>query len=406
MLTSKKDESFNIINYVLLLAIFLSSIKEIINIPLIELNQIFLIFFLLLFINSKKKKEIKNFQITFAQLTIILLISYIVIQGIFLSINYTNFFRMIKNYVLGLLFIMAMLSLDYMDYISIVEKAIRGMTIVFIMEYIIYIFMTPVYNILFYAPYENIRHVASFLSPNSYAIVLAFLITYYINDFILKRKKISILLGIFLFLPLISTYSKSGMLIALGGIVLSMWLSGNKLYKLIVVFFVVVLGGLIVSGAIVNILEQFPDSYFARRFLLYFEEGTLGGERGEDYIEIFNIFRENWLVGVGFGNITGNNEIYQGFSSAHNEYLRFLSEGGIIGGILFFSITFALLKKVIRVFVCRNRKNYIFAIWGILFLMSEMFYNYLNAPREEIILIFMGFGVFTIKNPKRTPVLY
>ena len=191
MLISKKTESFNIINYVLLLTIFLSSIKEIINIPLIELNQIFLILFLLLLIYSKKKREIKNFQITFTQLTIILLISYIVIQGIFLSISYTDFLRMIKNYVLGLLLIMAMLSLDYTDYISIVKKAIRGMTIVFIMEYIICIFMPSAYNLIFYEPYANIRHVASFLSPNSYAIVLAFLITYHINDFILKRKKIS-----------------------------------------------------------------------------------------------------------------------------------------------------------------------------------------------------------------------
>ena len=406
MLISKKTESFNIINYVLLLTIFLSSIKEIINIPLIELNQIFLILFLLLLIYSKKKREIKNFQITFTQLTIILLISYIVIQGIFLSISYTDFLRMIKNYVLGLLLIMAMLSLDYTDYISIVKKAIRGMTIVFIMEYIICIFMPSAYNLIFYEPYANIRHVASFLSPNSYAIVLAFLITYHINDFILKRKKISGLLGLFLFLPLISTYSKSGMLIALAGILLSMWLSGNKLYKLIVAFFVVILGGLIVSEEIVNILEQFPDSYFARRFLLYFEDGTLGGERGEDYIEIFNIFKENWLVGGGFGNITGNNEIYQGFSSAHNEYLRFLSEGGIIGGMLFFSIIFALLKKIIRVFKYKDRENYIFAIWGGLSLMSEMFYNYLNAPREGILLIFMGFGVFTIKNRKEVQRIY
>ena len=406
MLISKKTESFNIINYVLLLTIFLSSIKEIINIPLIALNQIFLILFLLLLIYSKKKREIKNFQITFTQLTIILLISYIVIQGIFLSISYTDFLRMIKNYVLGLLLIMAMLSLDYTDYISIVKKAIRGMTIVFIMEYIICIFMPSAYNLIFYEPYANIRHVASFLSPNSYAIVLAFLITYHINDFILKRKKISGLLGLFLFLPLISTYSKSGMLIALAGILLSMWLSGNKLYKLIVAFFVVILGGLIVSEEIVNILEQFPDSYFARRFLLYFEDGTLGGERGEDYIEIFNIFKENWLVGGGFGNITGNNEIYQGFSSAHNEYLRFLSEGGIIGGMLFFSIIFALLKKIIRVFKYKDRENYIFAIWGGLFLMSEMFYNYLNAPREGILLIFMGFGVFTIKNRKEVQRIY
>ena len=407
MLICRRTETLNTIDYILILCICFSLIKEIINIPLIELNQIFLIGALILFLYINKKRGIIGVQITISQLSILLLISYIVIQGIILSVSYVDFFRMIKNYVLGLFFIMGIMSMGYRNYVKIIKIAVKWMTIIFTLEYFLYMFAKSGYNILFYEPYANIRHVASFLSPNSYAIVLAFVITYYVNKFILKGKKTDILLGALLFLPLISTYSKSGMFITLSGVLLSMWFSNKKHYKLIVIIVIINVAGLIVSGNIENILKQFPNSYFARRFLLYFEEGTLGGERGEGYLELINIFKENWLIGVGFGNITGNNDIYQGFSSAHNEYLRFLVEGGIIGGGIFLTIVIALIRRIINVYSMNkiNKENCIFAIWGILFLLSEMFYNYFNAPREGILLIFMGFSVFTINNSIKEPVI-
>lgn len=398
MFWNKKIEISKLINCGMILIVFFSTIKEIINIPFIELNQAALIAVLLLLVADKRTNGSSNFHIILTPIitVILVLICYMILQGILLSLNYRDSFRMLKNYVLGLLFIITIISMDHENYVKIVDKAIKCMTVVFAIEYFSYILAPLLYNTLFYIPYQNVRHVASFLSPNSYAIILAFLITYHANKFFVNGKIVNALIGVFLFLPLVSTYSKSGMIIALAGILLSMWFS--KKYRLFVIIIGILGIGLIFSGLLVDILECFPDSYYARRFLLYFEEGSLGGPRTEGYRQIFDIFRENWFVGVGFGNITGNNEIYQGFSSPHNEYLRFLAEGGIIGGVLFFAIIIAILKKIAKVyFVNNNRDNIIFVIWGILFLLSEIFYNYLNAPREGILLIFMGMGVLNIK---------
>jgi O-antigen ligase len=97
-------------------------------------------------------------------------------------------------------------------------------------------------------------------------------------------------------------------------------------------------------------------------------------------------------LGLGFGNISGDNVLYQGMSSMHNEYLRFFVEGGIIGGILFTFIVGLLILSIIRIYLI----NPMHADIGLpislvlMFLASELQYNFLNAPREGIILAFFS----------------
>ena len=400
MFIHKGFEIDKIFYYGMFFVVLFSAIKEVINIPLIEINQLFLIITFFIYVSSQWLIGAKAFYIRVTPIAVlsVLLIGYMFFQGLFLSINYIDCVRMLKNYLLALLFLIIITSIDYEDYRMIVKNSLNCMTAIFLLEFFLYLFFRPLYYEMFYAPYQNIRHQAGFLSPNSYAVILAFLITYHVYIFLIEKKFINFLFGISLIFPLVSTYSKSGFLITFSGIVLCMWFSQKRFLRLLVVMVIVIGGVMVLSGKIVDILEYFPDSYFAKRFLVYFEEGSIGGERTEGYKQLFDIFQQNFLFGVGFGNITGQNDFFQSFSSPHNEYLRFLVEGGIIGGALFGGIVLISVKKILEISVySKRRENKIYAIWGILFLLSEIFYNYLNAPREGILLIFMGFSMFTIK---------
>ncbi len=123
------------------------------------------------------------------------------------------------------------------------------------------------------------------------------------------------------------------------------------------------------------------------------------------------IFLDNPLVGTGGGTWQDTYYKYQSFSynstEAHNFYIQFLTEVGIIGGVVFIAIMFMLLKKfIVQAFLNKNDMNMpifagIFMIIGHasidfdLSLSAPMFLLWcligmLNAGHEDKNIVFKG----------------
>ena len=398
MLRIMKVKENTLIRYGIVITLVFSGIGEFFNIPFLEINQFFLVLVILICLIRIKTNPSNYVVVDSIQMVVIALVIYLILQGFILTSNYMEYMRFAKNYILAFSFILIIMTLEYSEYLRILKVIVYFLTVLFFLEYILWQASPFLYGYMFAPLYDGIRHMANFLSPNSYAIVLAFLITYYVNRFVQAHKFINIIVGIGLCLPLATTYSKSGLIVCVVGVFFCLWFSENKFYKGIAIIGVIIFSWLLFSNLLITFLELFPDSYYARRLVLYLESETLGGERADTYLQMIHIFQDNWIGGVGFGNLTESNEHIIGFSSPHNEYLRFFAEGGIVGGILF---SLFIASIAIQTLKWRKSSDRILIIWGILFIIAEIFYNYLNAPREGLILIFFGCGCLLINNEQK-----
>lgn len=381
----------NIITTILLL----STIGEFIPIPGIEINQLFILAFAPIYF-LKAKKRYKNYPFNIIIIILVFLYIYIFLQGAALAIEFIEFIKTTKNYAVAFIFISMIIVLDINEYRSILKKYVNFCNIFFLVEYMLsYFNLDDIYNLLFNPPYGNIRNVANFLSPNSYGIVLAFLIVGNLYLYFSERKKYYLAFASLLVFPLLTTASRSGLIVLAIGIFIYILIRFKLPTKVLTIFLAIFGLYSFFSDRLLDFLYQYTSSYFVRRFILYLESGNLFGDRMNEYNSIFDAYRDSWFAGLGFGNITGNNVIYQGMSSMHNEYFRFFIEGGVVGGLLFSLLVSVLIYAMVRVFKSKNINRDIKALlisYSVMFLIAEMQYNFFDAHREGIILIFCGFS--------------
>ena len=142
MFIHKGFEIDKIFYYGMFFVVLFSAIKEVINIPLIEINQLFLIITFFIYVSSQWLIGAKAFYIRVTPIAVlsVLLIGYMFFQGLFLSINYIDCVRMLKNYLLALLFLIIITSIDYEDYRMIVKNSLNCMTAIFLLEFFLYLF--------------------------------------------------------------------------------------------------------------------------------------------------------------------------------------------------------------------------------------------------------------------------
>ena len=109
------------------------------------------------------------------------------------------------------------------------------------------------------------------------------------------------------------------------------------------------------------------------------------------------IFLDNPLIGTGGGTWQDTYYKYQSFAynsaEAHNFYIQFLTEVGIIGGIIFITIMFILLKKfIVQVFINKNDINMpIFA--GIFMIIGHAFIDFDLSLCAPMFLLWTLIGV-------------
>ena len=111
-----------------------------------------------------------------------------------------------------------------------------------------------------------------------------------------------------------------------------------------------------VSEAIGNLLER------------TFSGGMLNTtNRLEAWTTLLELSEEHRIIGMGIGSlktITGNYIIDQGFTAAHNEYVRFIYETGIIGLFIFIWIMAIIFKTYYRNNIFGKKKYIIVLIIG------------------------------------------
>ncbi|MDY0278543.1 MAG: O-antigen ligase family protein [Acholeplasma sp.] len=379
----------------ILIILIISTIGEILPIPFIEINQLFFILFFPIMLYFKRK-SFKYLKINIILFIIITLSVYMLFQGLILSVDFDSYLRFMKNYIIAFSFIILTLTLTPKEHYKILNLYTHIASIIFVLEYILWkVRLFSIYLFIFNFPFSGIRNQAAFLSPNSYGIIISFLILSNLFLGIFKSKKYHCILALILIFPLFTTASRSAIFILLIGISIFGFLNSKLFGKVVIILSVLLIGYLLLSDNAFYILNDYNHIFFVRRFLNYFDERSLFGERTYEYIKIFEIYRDSWFTGLGFGNITGNNVLYVGMSSVHNEYLRFLIEGGVVGGFLFgfliFILCFETYKLMRNTKLSKYFKNIIFTFF-FMFLIAEMQYNFFNAHREGLILIFLGFS--------------
>jgi O-antigen ligase len=169
-----------------------------------------------------------------------------------------------------------------------------------------------------------------------------------------EQKYKKIVLAVFFFLitaAVVLTFSRSGFLALLLVLFLIFLRQKNKL-KILGIFFLIFL----------LCLPLIPLTLWTRAST-FLDVGTAGfhdgsfSERSAVVISGLNMFKDNFLFGVGVGNFP---EVYpayvlKGFESvdkvAHNTYLSVLAELGITGFLLFITIIFWSFKNIN---ICKN----------------------------------------------------
>lgn len=105
--------------------------------------------------------------------------------------------------------------------------------------------------------------------------------------------------------------------------------------------------------------------YYASEAINNLLERTFsGGElnttnRFEAWTTLLELSENHRIIGMGIGSlktITGNYIISQGFTAAHNEYVRFIYETGVMGLCIFLAIMFIVFKAYFKNNIFMDRK--------------------------------------------------
>lgn len=382
-------------NLFFLLILIFSLLGEFIQVPLLEINQIIIIVYFFIYIlplkvdiGSKIKKRIILSFAVFLYVSVSLSTF-----GDYGSID--NLLHGIISYGIALIFIVEILNLSRNDYDYIVNKISIIAVVVFALEYILGRMNSSLYLYLFLPPADDVRAMANFLSPNSYAIIIAFIIIYwilfYFNSNKFKKKVLALISVVILLFPFFNTSSKSGLIILFLGFVLVAILKKNYVLILIVAF--IVAGGIIYLDRLIDLMQN-ADIYYFRRIALFFNSDSVLGERDNFYKLQFITFSQSPITGCGFNSSIDALSSTVGINTwPHNEYLKILIECGILGFIPFIVFIYNFVYGAYN--VSKQINNYDLCIYIILFLASLLFANYFTTYREGIIMIFYSFGIFT-----------
>ena len=232
--------------------------------------------------------------------------------------------------------------------------------------------------------------------PNEFAIaILPFIaITFYMalgeKNMVLKLILVSI--ATVIFLALISTVSRGG-IVGLGGILLISAFKAKK--KIVSILLVCIISILFLNNMPQNLRERFKKTQVTND-ARGIGDGDIDSTTRRYYLAQagWRIFLSHPIFGIGVGNYYYENRNYAPVipGRAHNMYLEIMAELGLIGIILFLGtifFTFKSLNKIIKSKSPLNGYAKGFYIGLVGFLIAGIF---LHAEQDRILwfLIFMS----------------
>jgi O-antigen ligase len=291
------------------------------------------------------------------------------------------------------------------NFTMFISNAILGITVLILLQDIkklrlmlwlitISIFFICLQTILSYLGIE--RAGGTGYGPNEFAIaILPFIaLTFYTSTTESSKLLKLILIGIMIviFLALITTVSRGG-IVGLGGMLLVAILKSRK--KFIAIIVVCILTVIFINTMPQNLRDRFGKTQVSEK-AFGIGDGDIDSTTRRYYLAQagWRIFLTHPLFGIGIGNYFYENRNYAPVSPgrAHNTYLEIMAELGIIGILLFFGIIFFTLRglnKIIRSKTPLNGYSKGLYIGLVGFLIAGIF---LHAQQDRILwfLIFMS----------------
>lgn len=194
---------------------------------------------------------------------------------------------------------------------------------------------------------------------------------------------------IILFLSILIIQSRQSQLLFVMSLVFYFYLTSKNVSKL-----KVVLSSFIVIISII----YFASSIFSLETItLYQSTFDLQGDdiltRYAVFFSSLNIFKENILMGIGYGMFAGYNTtliyvtgISQTLNSPHNGFMATLSEMGLIGMAINIVLAFKIIKRLKIInrnnYIYNGENNYVTAIYVFIFvnILSALISNYFLFP--------------------------
>jgi len=210
---------------------------------------------------------------------------------------------------------------------------------------------------------------------------------------IVKQYKLKIFISgslLFMVTGLILTLSRGGLL-ALGIAMLIFFARVIKLRTFIpILVFVLLVAIIVLVNPLTNVLfaglgaVDKSNSYFSR---LNF------------YKDVWRMFLENPLTGVGLGNLGLRAKfVVHTYASAHNIVLGLLGETGVIGAFLFISTLLGVLLKNIKYYLLENNELNKIMIWSLVSATIGVLVHSFMEPNFEgfqfSIVFWFSMGVF------------
>lgn len=236
-----------------------------------------------------------------------------------------------------------------------------------------------------------------------YAIVCIFLLVFFLKE---KEKKLKLLYIILLLINLAALFLTKSRANYVGFIISSViivWLYYKSIKKFLIAIGIFIAGSIPViyfTGVYNRFIQIFEtgDSTSVIRFFIWekawylFSQSPLFGIGFGRFNDIFSIDRGLFDIGSlrgfsGFITFYMKDNFYYNSAHAHNSYLQFLTETGVIGLVLIILFWFLCLVKLLKYYNNSenlkndfNKKVFLSAIGSIfIILINSFFENYLSA---------------------------
>lgn len=241
----------------------------------------------------------------------------------------------------------------------------------------------------------NIYRASGLLSdPNYYAqiLIFSFFISLFLYDFYKLKKYLYI--SLFMFIGILLSGSRSGMLITFFTFLISTFLSTKR--KLRVIFLVSIILIILTLFHILHLLPVQIEYFFSIFDFTKYGEDTARNSLQDRTILLIYAFHtgiEHMLLGVGVGNFP----LYNPFSAlSHNSMFEMFAEYGLLG-LIYFLVLFLftpifLLKKLYNIGMSEY-KYLIYAVFGYS-LMSLTLVSYYSKFTFIVFIIMIMISYF------------
>lgn len=237
--------------------------------------------------------------------------------------------------------------------------------------------------------YYGHNHLASIL-------ILSLPIVYYYYFF--NRNRIQKILFFFLFVSLLLTLGRVAIMVGIlefifVHLIFKRTVSKRELISYFIVLVVPILLLLIVSFSHVFLKEICTSSY---RFKVVLCKSLQNEGRIYYWQQAINGLKENYFIGTGPGTFFITNNKYQQLLNiktayAHNAYLQFFSEMGVLGGISFIGLILCLFFISLR---ATEKKSLSFMMFiGLLGMLFNVFFDFDLSISAVFIFTFLYFAI-------------